>query len=202
MCNLRLSLIRDVIEPNRGTELSGGIDFYVPKFTEEFMTDFKRLNEDALSENLMYIDYGQNQIILAPNAHIMIPSGVVVNLIDIHEYMINTKMTVRFDAENRSSVARKLQLTVAAKMVDADYQGETHLSVINSSTKLVRIKPNMKLVQFAITPVIVPRKIEIVRIENLFKSDTVRGKQGFGHTDNAIDQTSDFLLRHTMYLSK
>jgi dUTP pyrophosphatase len=52
------------------------------------------------------------------------------------------------DANNKSGVATKYRLVVGAKVVDADYQGEVHLNLINTSNETVTIRSGQKIVQF------------------------------------------------------
>ena len=92
-------------------------------------------------------------------------------------------------AANKSGIATKHGLVFGAQVVDYTYTGEIHISVINTSTKNVRIYENMKLIQFVETPVF-NSIIEIVD-ENTpagwcFYNGLLhdRGIGGFGSTDN------------------
>lgn len=81
-------------------------------------------------------------------------------------------------AFNKSGLGA-MGLTVGACVVDSEYRGEIHLNVFNHSTKEITIKEGQKLIQFLLLPV---PPIEIVEEE--VSSETERGANGFGSTDN------------------
>ena len=95
---------------------------------------------------------------IAPGGRALIPSGIKVNLPAGYALV----------AFNKSGVATKTGLIVGACVVDEDYQGEIHLSVINTNQPFeiydadghysttsgyVTINPGEKLVQFILVPV-------------------------------------------------
>ena len=86
-------------------------------------------------------------------------------------------------AFNKSGVSTKLGLDVLANVVDSDYQGEIHLSVVNTSNETVYIKEGDKLVQFILLKVGLD-EIEEVDDNCIFLEITERGNKGFGSTDN------------------
>lgn len=61
--------------------------------------------------------------------------------------------------------------------IDSDYTGEIRAVLFNHSWKFIRIKPNQKITQLVILPIIKP-ELEIV--DNL--EETERGNGGFGST--------------------
>jgi dUTP pyrophosphatase len=84
-------------------------------------------------------------------------------------------------AFNKSGVSAKLGLDVLACVVDCDYQGEIHLSLVNTSNEVINILPGQKLVQFILLDVnICP--IEEVNDNAIYNSVTERGSGGFGST--------------------
>ena len=52
------------------------------------------------------------------------------------------------EANNKSGIASKYHLVVGASVVDADYQGEVHLNLINTGNTDVEVFSGMKIVQF------------------------------------------------------
>lgn len=160
---MKYAKTRDVTSPNRGTELSAGIDFYVPN-------DW---------------NWGWERIV-RPGERILIPSGIKVNVPAGHALI----------AFNKSGVATKTGLIIGACVVDEDYQGEIHLSLINTNTdrdvfaegsyvKLdgnVVIKPGEKLAQFILLPVnyAIPEEINA---DELYVTTSGRGEGGFGSTN-------------------
>jgi dUTP pyrophosphatase len=86
-------------------------------------------------------------------------------------------------AFNKSGVATKHGLQVGACVVDAGYEGEIHLHVMNVSNRTVFILPNTKLVQFLYLPIALPQVIEVEE-HRLFDVQSQRGDGGFGSTDD------------------
>lgn len=185
---------RDVDSPSIGTKLSAGIDFFVPRFSEEYLRDVISVNEEKFRAKLAYIDVKEKLIILAPNTAIKLPSGIKANISE-SDY---PGFKVAYIANNRSSVADKHQLIAGACVVDEDYQGEIHISVINSSNKLAFITPCMKIIQFV--PTLVPNvKMIEVRQSKLFDKQSERSDAGFGSTDTVNTMSSIFTIDTTTY---
>lgn len=221
--------VRDVISPSRAYEYDAGIDFYVPKFSKEFIEDLKEKNGlvfggndidyspdyssgtgtlvmtggscstvtiasadtskvkyELSDDNDTQIKYdeekGKNYFNLAPHSRIMIPSGVKSRMSEPGRALI---------ASNKSGMATKNGLVFGAQVVDYTYKGEIHLSLINTSTKLVRIYEDMKILQFVETPVFFS-KIEMADVadepmmeETFYKGlQDDRGSDGFDSTQN------------------
>lgn len=167
---MKFSKIRDVKSPQRGTELSAGIDFFVPKFTKEFKEDLFQKNLNSIS----FDDLEKNNIIvLKPHNKILIPSGIKVNFTGEQN-----KALVAF---NKSGVATKLGLDVMACVVDQDYQGEIHISLINNTKKTVKIKEGDKIIQFLMLHIFY-ESIEEINIGELYSQVSERGEGGFGST--------------------
>ena len=168
---LKYTKIRDVKSPVRGTEEAAGIDFFVPNCNEQFVKDFREKNP--------FIDYsatinaGEMQINIAPGQRVLIPSG------------IKTWMTTgtALIAANKSGVASKKGLIFGAQVVDSDYAGEVHISVINTSNDEVIIKTGEKLIQFIHTPVLLTPPEEVDEyMFNALHDKSQRGEGGFGST--------------------
>lgn len=159
---MKYTKTRDVKSPCRGTQLSAGIDFFVPN-------DWNSGTER----------------IVRPGERILIPSGIKANVPSGHALI----------AFNKSGVATKTGLIIGACVVDEDYQGEIHLSLINTNTdrdvfaegsyvKLdgsVAISPGEKLAQFILLPVnyAMPEETDA---DELYAENTERGEGGFGST--------------------
>lgn len=211
---------RDVKSPSRGYPTDAGIDFFVPVFNTQFIKDFKEKNpllfkdsgcgcgcgtfsigassNIALSGNTGTISYNLNDnektffkfdeekalpyFNLMPHSRVNIPSGIHARMAKEGRALI---------AFNKSGIATKHGLDVGACVVDYTYQGEIHLNLINTSTDVVRIYEDMKIVQFVEMPVFT-NDIEVA--DNNNSSDDVvkefytgmindRGDGGFGSTD-------------------
>lgn len=179
--DLRVARIRDAKEPTR-TKMSAGTDFYVPKFNKSFIAELFIKNRRSLDENLIYLDVAQETIIMAPSSQLHIPSGYKVNIENFNGGKVQFKQT------NRSSIAKDKQLVAGAATVDVDYQGEFCFHLINTSNRLVFIKPDDKIAQFEIIPVELPEKVVIVPEDKLYTCVSERGEGSFGSTDAATSQ--------------
>jgi dUTPase len=182
---MKLSLTRKVKAPERGTEHSAGIDFFVPEFDNQFIADFTDKNKNQIQNNEITIT--SDQILLKPHARILVPAGVHVNLEEL-TYRLNletiddvTPAGLALIVHNKSGVGSKKGLDRLAEVIDQDYQGEVHLNVVNTSNEDQVIKPGEKLVQMIILPVVYS-KPEVVPFEGLYSNSTERGAGGFGST--------------------
>ena len=171
---LKYTKIRDVKSPVRGTIEAAGIDFFVPEYNETFKSDFENKNPDVwysiFDEN---VEKPYMWIILKPQQRVLIPSG------------IKTWMTpgTALIAANKSGVATKKGLIFGAQVVDSDYAGEVHISVINTSNEDVIIKTGEKLIQFIHTPVLLTPPEEVDEyMFNALHDKSQRGEGGFGST--------------------
>jgi len=169
MSKIKFLKTRDVKSPSRANKLDAGIDFYVPELTDEFVK--------ILREKNPHIDVWQHSEIgrhipLAPQQRILIPSGI---------YCQMEKPGTALIAANKSGVATKTGLIFGAQVVDFEYQGEIHLSLINTSNVAVEITSGMKILQFIETPVIQSEILIMeMSVENFYKNSTTRGAKGFG----------------------
>jgi len=173
---------RDVKNPTRGTGKSAGVDFYIPEFNHDLIHDIVNKNKYEHESNLFYIDYYSQKIILAPNAHILIPSGIKMNLELVTDTTLHDINGNVFIAFNRSSIATKHQLVVGATVIDEDYQGELHISLINNSNRLVILEPRQKIMQFILLKTSYTELTEVTQ-EQLFTNVSERSENGFGHTN-------------------
>lgn len=172
---IEFTKIRDVKSPVRANQNDAGIDFFIPNYSSQFFKDLESKNE---GNNITYVYVNKNneselEIILAPHAQVNIPSGIKVNILDKNTYL---------DANNKSGVATKYRLDVGAKVVDADYQGEIHLNLINTSNEYITIRTGQKIVQFIHKEYIKTNLIEISNEEYNKLEKTDRGAGGFAST--------------------
>ena len=153
LMDLKFSKVRDVKSPSRAHHGDAGIDFYIPN-------DYRQ-HGDSLGE----------VICILPQNRINIPSGIKVSI--PHGYCLI--------AFNKSGLATKFGLSILACVVDSGYEGEIHLSVVNTGNEPVFINAGDKLVQFIYIPVILGKPQEVPEAE-LYPSKSERGEGGFGST--------------------
>ena len=170
--------VRNVTSPSRANSYDAGIDFFVPELTEEFIKVLKEKNPSLhvkLSE-----PHGNINIILNSLERILIPSGIHCQMYEPGRALI---------AANKSGVATKRGLIFGAQVVDYEYQGEIHLSLINVSEVPVIIESGMKILQFLETPVfnsdieISVKSSQGLDEKTFYENETSRGEKGFGSTD-------------------
>ena len=164
---MKIFRTKNVKIPSRGTPFSAGIDFFVPEFDQNFINDFLSKNPG------LAIQLDNNLFELGPNERALIPSGIKIRIPERHAMI----------AFNKSGVSTKTGLSVLACVIDEDYQGEVHLSVVNTSRHVVAIQAGQKLVQFLVIPLFYEHIWESKSVEDLFDTRTLRGSDGFGSTD-------------------
>lgn len=113
--------------------------------------------------------YITENIVIAPGASKLIPTGIKVSIPDGFEIQVRP----------RSGLALKHQITVlnTPGTIDADYRGEVGVILINHGKESFVVTPGMRIAQIVLAPVY---QAEFVREESL--SATSRGAGGFGHT--------------------
>jgi len=161
---------REVKSPSRANRFDAGIDFYVPEFTSNFVKDLAAKNPDVYISDF--------NIILEPGQRVLIPSGIFCKMENHDRALI---------ACNKSGVSTKQGLIFGAQVVDYEYQGEIHLSLIYTGHGSCEILPGQKILQFLEMPIFTS-EIEIFPQGNLIPSsfyerETTRGADGFGSTD-------------------
>jgi dUTP pyrophosphatase len=123
---------------------------------------------------------------LGPGHRLLIPSGLKLKVPEGYALI----------AFNKSGIATKTGVIVGACVVDEDYQGEVHLSIINTNQPsehwqdgyyvtdpaYVTIEPGTKLMQFILVPVNYVEPEEVGTLEELFPEESERGSGGFGST--------------------
>lgn len=159
---MKISKVRNVKTPERGTAKSAGIDFFVPSdFIEK---------------------------VLPPQRDMLIPSGIKANVPENFMLMAAEKSGVVTSKQAAVAAGRTPKpsaytsiVILGAKIVDEDYQGEIHIHVINVGNEYVTIKPDTKIAQFILVPVSY-EDIEEVPESELFSEVSERGDGGFGST--------------------
>ena len=171
---IQFTKIRDVKSPARANLNDAGMDFFIPYYNEQFLTDLKEKNtKNSISYKVIQDEIGDEilEITLSPHAQINIPSGIKVNIFDKDTFLL---------AQNKSGVATKYRLVVGACVVDADYQGEVHLNMINTSDEEVVLRSGQKIVQFIHLPYIKSEMEEITNEQYDAIQVSDRGTGGFG----------------------
>lgn len=162
---MKITKIREVKTPTRGTECSAGLDFYVPAGI---------------------------RLCMLPGDDVLIPSGIKVEV--PHGYaliahnrssMATSTRAMKYAGLKGNPNSTRGCVVVGACVVDEDYQGEIYIHLINVGRCAETIIAGMKVVQLVLTPVSY-EGVEVVDEEELFNKASERGKGGFGSTNNGL----------------
>ena len=153
-----------VKSPTRGTSVAAGLDFFVPENTEEFIKAFKEKNPT--------IQINDSGIVLGPHERVNIPSGIKMCVPQGYALI----------AYNKSGVSLKYGLDVGASVVDEDYTGVIHISLVNTSNDIIMINYGQKIVQWLLIPVRYDIPEEVTTEEECFTRPSERGPNCFGST--------------------
>ncbi len=108
-------------------------------------------------------------VVLAPGARALIPTGLAIALPDGYEAQIRP----------RSGLALKQGISVlnSPGTIDADYRGEVQIILANLGTEFVTVSRGMRIAQMIVAPYTRVQWQEVVEL-----SETQRGVGGFGST--------------------
>lgn len=108
-------------------------------------------------------------MVLAPGARALVPTGLVFEIPSGHEGQVRP----------RSGLALKHGVTVlnAPGTIDADYRGEVKVILVNHGDVAFRILRGERIAQFVAAPVTRAALVEVDAV-----GDTTRGAGGFGST--------------------
>lgn len=175
MGKLKFFKTRNVQSPERGTELSAGIDMYIP-------VDLSLNELSAIQPIKGQVEVKVNpatgmlqEFTLMPQRRVLIPSGIKVKFPKGYCGLLVDK----------SGVASKVGITLLAKLIDEDYQGEIHFNLVNTSDMAVKFCPGQKITQMVVMPVSYCQPEEVSTIDELYAGEiTDRGEGGFGSTND------------------
>ena len=174
---MKYTKVKNVKDPQRANPGDAGIDFFMPPITDKLVMELRDKNQlsryKILWDKTQY-DHGQGNfervIVLPAHERILIPSGIHVNL----------EPGTCMQAANKSGIATKLGLDRLAELVDESYQGEVHISLVNTSNDVVLLYGGMKIIQFVIYKYENCQPDLIPDMEYLYPEESQRGEGGFG----------------------
>lgn len=180
MSTIKIYKTRNVQTPMRGTELSAGIDLFIP--VDLTLQELSNVQPVKGMANVQYQSPSGiiTEYILEPQRRILLPSGIKCKFPKGHCGLLVDK----------SGVSSKSGLTLLAKLIDEDYQGEIHINMVNTSDQPVKFYPGQKLTQMVVIPVNYCTVEECFSLEDLYKGEvTERGEGGFGSTNDKVAST-------------
>ena len=168
---MKYSRTRAVKRIERGTAKSAGIDFFIP--SDLTLEQLNVKNPNFRNEFQFGLDNNHNlsYFYLEPNQRVCIPSGIHANVPE--GYMLI--------AENKSGMGAGHGIDRLACLVDEDYQGEIHISIVNTGRKVTKLKAGQKVIQFVLVPVSYSMPEEVPFAE-LYTEESERGSGAFGST--------------------
>lgn len=106
-----------------------------------------------------------------------------VQVIDTNRFVVGTGVALRIPQgyagfiEGRSGLAAKHGIAVLGGVIDAGYEGEVKVILLNTGTGDIDVQPGMKIAQIHFRPVL---NVVIERVKDV--AETARGEKGFGST--------------------
>ena len=169
--------IREVKKPTKAHPTDAGIDFFVPDakaWDENFKATVKKYSKnievpDTDGTTFDGLKFENDVLVVSPNAHVAIPSGI--------KTIIPQGLAMMM--VNKSGVATNLKLDHSACLIDSEYRDELIFCFFNHNVEPVTIEPGMKITQGLIVPVI---NLEIQEVLNCVYDDITKssGNRGGG----------------------
>ena len=177
--------VREVKAPSRAHSHDAGIDFFLPKIDYQMVLDLRAKNphikrwSEIIQCDPEWLTYPKEKreyyLRIIPGLRILIPSGITVS---IHA---NESALIAF---NKSGLSANSGITVTAQVVDADYTGEVHVGILNTSDNVYIFYDGNKIGQFLHMPIKLSNIFELNEKDYMtITSDSDRGEGGFGSTD-------------------
>lgn len=146
-------------------KLSHAKDLQFPKFH----------SDDAAGMDLVAALAVDEDIVLAPGARALIPTGLALELPKGYEGQVRP----------RSGLALEFGVTVlnSPGTIDADYRGEIGVLLVNFGTGPFHIKRGARIAQLVVAKV---ERVALLESDDL--GTTARGSKGFGSTGRAEEE--------------
>lgn len=175
MTDIKFFKLREVQLPTRGTEVSSGLDLYVPTDIKPEDIKITPLNEPVKLDPSRFVT--EENIIVPGGRGVLIPSWLKVLL-----PKGNDEYTYDFIIMWKSWVSVKTDLLIWAAVIDNDYRWEFNIHVVNPGLNDVVIPKGSKIVQAIIRKVELLHPVEIDQESYEKESNTERGEGWFGST--------------------
>ena len=171
--HLLFTRIREVKAPTKAHPTDAGIDFFVPDkkaWDDDFRDTVMKYSNNKEISGFAGISFEGYELVVMPNAHVAIPSGI--------KTIIPQGLAMMM--VNKSGVATKLKLDHSACLIDSEYRDELIFCFFNHNVEPVKIEPGMKITQGLIVPVI---NLKLQECLNCVYDDIAKGSDrggGFG----------------------
>jgi dUTP pyrophosphatase len=161
------------------------------KKSNEIILKVKNIGEAEIPEYGYESDAGfdlraNEDLELSPGDHKAVKTGLIFEIPKGYVGLIR----------DRAGIVAKMGIHTSAGTIDSGYRGELSIILINHSKEEQIIETGMRIAQMIIIPIVKPKIIKIVKIE-----ETERGEKGFGSTginnelDNLADEINNFVKK-------
>ena len=139
-------------------KVSQSENFHLPEYHSDYSSGL-----DIIADIKSPINLKQNEILL-------VPTGIKLKIPHGYEGQVRP----------RSGLALNHGITIlnSPGTIDSDYRGEIKVILINHSSKIFTIKPNMRIGQIVFSPIV---KVKLI-LGNVNMFETKRSSKGFGST--------------------
>ena len=139
-------------------KVSQSENFHLPEYHSDYSSGL-----DITADIKSPINLKQNEILL-------VPTGIKLKIPHGYEGQVRP----------RSGLALNHGITIlnSPGTIDSDYRGEIKVILINHSSKIFAIKPNMRIGQIVFSPIV---KVQLI-LGNVNMFETKRSSKGFGST--------------------
>ena len=139
-------------------KVSQSENFHLPEYHSDYSSGL-----DITADIKSPINLKQNEILL-------VPTGIKLKIPHGYEGQVRP----------RSGLALNHGITIlnSPGTIDSDYRGEIKVILINHSSKIFAIKPNMRIGQIVFSPIV---KVKLI-LGNVNMFETKRSSKGFGST--------------------
>ena len=112
----------------------------------------------------------KNTINLKQNEILLVPTGIKLKIPRGYEGQVRPRSGLALD--------HGITILNSPGTIDSDYRGEIKVILINHSSKIFTIKPNMRIGQIVFSPIV---KVQLI-LGNVNMFETKRSSKGFGST--------------------
>ena len=112
----------------------------------------------------------KNTINLKQNEIFLVPTGIKLKIPRGYEGQVRPRSGLALD--------HGITILNSPGTIDSDYRGEIKVILINHSSKIFTIKPNMRIGQIVFSPIV---KVKLI-LGNVNMFETKRSSKGFGST--------------------
>lgn len=163
---MKYSLTRQTKNPCRAYQYQAGIDIFVPKFTEQFISEMYKINDKDCF--CIRDDY----ICIYTHSRIKLLTGVYFNIPQDHALFVLQKTSIPYETG----------IISGARVIDSSYQGQFVASLINTSEQCAYLQEGQKFIQLVLVPISNDYQLQQIEHDKLYQGYSQRNTGGYGST--------------------